>query len=146
MTVEEIMTSDPECCSPASSLPEVAQLMVACDCGEIPVCDASGKPVGVVTDRDIVCRVVAKGQDPSRTVARDCMSTPVITATPDMDVDECVRLMEENQVRRLPVVDEGGICCGMVAQADLARKAPRETTIEVVEKVSEPRAAAGGQA
>jgi CBS domain-containing protein len=107
------------------------------------VCDEAGKPIGVVTDRDIVCRVIAQGKNPADLKAADCMSKSVITATPDLDVADCARLMEQYQVRRLPVVDEQGVCCGMVAQADLARKAPRETTIEVVEEVSKPGAAGG---
>jgi CBS domain-containing protein len=144
MTVKDVMTANPDCCTPESSLQEIARLMVECDCGEIPVCDESNKPVGVVTDRDIVCRVVAKGQNPSDLTARDCMSGPVVTATPDVSIEDCARLMEQYQVRRLPVVDESGTCCGMIAQADFARKAPRETTIEVVEKISEPSGMAVG--
>src|SRR5207244_11693626 len=66
MTVEYIMTCDPECCSPSTSLADVARLMVECDCGEIPVCDDSQKPIGVVTGRAIVCRVVAEAQEQRR--------------------------------------------------------------------------------
>jgi CBS domain-containing protein len=138
MHVKDIMTERPTCCAPGTTMREVAEMMVAEDCGEIPVCDESGKPVGVVTDRDIVCRLVAKGKNPLELRAEDCMSSPTITAFPDTSLDECARLMEQYQVRRLPVVDENGVVCGMVAQADLARKGPRETGIEVVERVSEP--------
>lgn len=144
MYVKDVMSTNPVCCSPDTAIAECARMMVAQDCGEIPVCDESGKPVGVVTDRDIVARMVAKDRNPINATVHDCMSAPVVTATPDMEIDDCVRLMEQYRVRRLPVVDAGGRCCGMVAQADLARKAPRETTIEVVEKVSEPTVAAGG--
>lgn len=146
MDVGSIMTANPECCRPDTSLREVAQLMVAGVCGEIPVCDAAGKPVGVVTDRDIVCRVVAKGRNPAELAAGDCMSRPVVTAIREMAIEDCARLMEQYQVRRIPVVDDQGKCCGVVAQADLARKAPQATTIEVVERVSSPSpdSSAGG--
>jgi len=137
MDVLEVMTPDPECCSPDSSLREVAEMMVEFDCGEIPVCDDKGVPLGVVTDRDIVCRVVATGLNPNELAASDCMSSPVVTTTPDTSVDDCARIMETHQLRRIPVVDEDGVCCGIVAQADLATKA-REAVTDVVEKVSQP--------
>ena len=138
MRVKDIMSSDPICCAADTSLREVAEKMVEFDCGEIPVCDERGKPIGVVTDRDIVCRLVAKGHDPLTAKAEDCMSEPVVTASPDMAIDDCARLMEQYQVRRLPVVDDQGVCCGIVAQADFARRGTRDTAAEVVERVSEP--------
>ena len=138
MQVREIMSDNPACCAPDTSLVEVARMMVEQDCGEIPVCDAARKPIGVVTDRDIACRLVAKGKDPTKATAEDCMSTPVVTVRPESTVDECAQLMEQYQLRRLPVVAKDGECCGMIAQADLARKAPRSTSAEVVSKVSEP--------
>ena len=138
MRVEDIMSRDPVCVGPNATLREVAEKMVEYDCGEIPICDKSGKPIGVITDRDIVCRVVAKGHDPLESRAEDYMSDPVVTTTPGTSLDECVRLMEQYQVRRLPVVDDGGICCGMIAQADVARHANRDTIAEVMEHVSEP--------
>ncbi len=138
MRVKDIMSADPVCCTPSSSLREVAEMMVAYDCGEIPLCDEAGKPLGVVTDRDIVCRLVAKGRDPLESTAEEIMSTPVVTAHPDMTLDDAARLMEQYQVRRLPVVDDGGVICGIVAQADVARRGPRDAIVEVIERVSEP--------
>jgi CBS domain-containing protein len=138
--VSEVMTPDPEVCAPTTTLREVAQLMVECDCGEIPVCDEQGIPLGVVTDRDIVCRVIALGKDPGGLVAEDCMSSPVITAALDTSLEDCAQLMEHYQLRRVPVVDERGVCCGIVTQADLATKGARDAVAEVVEKVSQPNA------
>jgi CBS domain-containing protein len=138
MQVRDIMSPNAKCCTPNASLVEVAQMMVEQDCGEIPVCDEQKKPVGVVTDRDIVCRLVAKGREPTELTAQDCMSSPVVTVTPDTAIEDCARLMEQYQLRRLPVVAKDGACCGMIAQADLATKGPRDTSIEVVSKVSEP--------
>ena len=144
MQVREIMSTKAKYCSPSASLVEVAQMMVEQDCGEIPVCDDRGKPVGVLTDRDIVCRLVAKGKEPTTLTAEDCMSSPVVTVTPDTTIEDCARLMEQYQVRRLPVVAADGGCCAMIAQADLAIKGPRDTSMEVVSKVSEPNVFASG--
>lgn len=138
MQVRDIMTANPACCSPETPLQDVAKLMTDHDCGEIPVLDERGRPVGVVTDRDIACRAVAQGKDPSQTTAREVMSAPVVTATPEEDVDDCCHRMEENQIRRVPVVDEAGACCGMVSQADIARQAPEHEVAEVVRDVSRP--------
>ena len=138
MQVKEIMTRDPACCAPETNIRDVAKMMATNDCGEIPVLDESRRPIGVVTDRDIACRVVAEGRDPGKTNARDAMSSPVITATPEDNVAECLDKMEENQIRRVPVVDESGACCGMVAQADIARAASEGDIAELVRDVSQP--------
>jgi len=141
MQVEDLMTREPACCSPETPLPEVARKMVTHDCGEIPVVDAQRKPVGVVTDRDIATRTVAQDRNPLELTARDCMSSPVVTVTPETSVEDCCRTMEEHQVRRVPVVDEDGGCCGMVAQADVADHAPSKQTAEVVREISRPTGA-----
>jgi CBS domain-containing protein len=140
MQVKEVMTANPACCTPDTPLPAVAKLMVDNDCGEIPVVEnkESNIPVGVVTDRDIVCRTVAKDKNPLELTAADCMSTSIVTVTPDTSVEECCRIMEEKQIRRVPVVDAKGACCGIVALADLAREARSGVAGEVVKEVSEP--------
>ena len=138
MNVRDIMTKDPVCCGPGTTIPQVARLMVDCNCGESPVVDANGVLRGVVTDRDIACRVVAKDKNPLQTTARDCMSSPVVTVTPDTSLEECCEAMEINQVRRLPVIDGRGTCCGIVAQADIARRAPMDQTAHVVKDISRP--------
>jgi CBS domain-containing protein len=144
MEVKDIMTPDPACCPPDTTLQRVAEMMVENDCGEIPVVEsaASMKPVGVITDRDIVCRTVAKGLNPLTLTASDCMTTPCVTVTPDTPLEECCRLLEENQIRRVPVVDASGACCGIVALADIARNAAKRDAGEVVREVSEPSASA----
>lgn len=140
MQVKDVMTENPACCTPETPLPEVARLMVENDCGCIPVVETreNMKPVGVVTDRDITCRVVAAGKNPQELTARDAMTAPAVTVTPEMDLDDCCAVLEEQQIRRVPVVDESGGCCGMVAQADVAEHAPERETAEVVKKVSRP--------
>jgi CBS domain-containing protein len=138
MQVRDIMSTSVVCCSPETSLPEVARMMVEHDCGEIPVVDASGVPMGVVTDRDITCRTVAEDKNPLDMSAGDCMTTPCVTVTPETTLEACCETLEKNRIRRVPVVDETGACCGIVAQADIALHAPRNETVEVVKKVSEP--------
>jgi CBS domain-containing protein len=144
MQVKDVMTPDPACCTPDTTLRRVAEMMVENDCGEIPVVEdmASMKPVGVITDRDITCRAVAKGLNPLVMTASDCMTTPCVTVTPDTPLDECCRVLEENRIRRVPVVDGGGACCGIVALADIARHARKRETAEVVREVSEPTSSA----
>src|SRR4030095_3784728 len=139
MQVKDIMTKNPACCTPDTNLQEVARLMVERDCGESPVVQSkeSMKLVGVITDRDITCRTVAEGKNPLELTAGDCMSSPCVTVTSEMSVEDCCQVMEENQVRRVPVVDENGVCCGIVAQADIAQHASKEETAKVVKRVSQ---------
>jgi CBS domain-containing protein len=138
MKVKEIMSKDPACCTRETSLQDVAVLMVEHDCGEIPVVDSmeSKRPVGVVTDRDITCRTVALGKNPLELRARDCMSSPAVTVTPETSVDDCCNVMEENQLRRVVVIDASGCCCGIVSQADIAEHGSKGEAGEVVKEVS----------
>ena len=138
MQVKEIMTKSPACCTPDTPVQQVAQEMIKHDCGCIPIIESDARPkvVGMITDRDIVCRAVAKGENPQFLTAAACMSTDVITATPEMDMDTCCQLMEEHQVRRIPVVDTLGFCRGIVAQADIAQVCQPDKTAEVVRDIS----------
>jgi CBS domain-containing protein len=130
------MTPDPACCTPGTSVDEVAKLMVQNDCGEIPIVDASDRVIGVVTDRDIVCRVVARGRNPIGHTAEECMSRSVVTVAPDTPVEEVVATMERHQIRRVPVVADGGSCAGIISQADLARAGLEHVVAELVREVS----------
>ena len=141
MQVREIMTDRPACCSPETSMRDAAKLMAECDCGEIPVVDERGHLIGVVTDRDIACRGVSQGKD-ALTPVREVMSSPAVTAKPDMSLDECCRLLEEKQIRRIPVIDGGGKVCGIVSQADIALNASEHETAELLRDVSRPTAEA----
>ena len=133
---KEIMTPGPQCCSADTALNEVANLMVEADCGEIPVTDASNRLIGVITDRDIVVRVVAKGKNPSTVKAGDCMTEPVVVVNEDTSLADVISVMEENQIRRVPVVDSTGCCCGIISQADVALCADKTETGEMVREVS----------
>lgn len=129
------MTAAPQCCSRETTLNEVANLMVEADCGEIPVTD-NNRLVGVITDRDIVCRVVAKGKNPSAVTAAECMTEPVVTVNEDTTLEEVLSLMEDKQIRRVPVVDASGGCCGIISQADVALTARESQVGELVREVS----------
>lgn len=144
MEAHEIMTRDPACCTPDHTVQEAARLMQDHDCGCIPVVDDGRRVVGVVTDRDLACRCLAAGLGPDTSVA-EVMSLSPSCCAPDDDIQYVERIMEERQVRRVPVVDARGECVGMVSQADVARAADRSAQVSdrevarLVERVSEPR-------
>ncbi len=144
MQAKDMMTADPACCTADTALPEVARMMVDQDCGEIPVVEntSSKVPIGVVTDRDIVCRTVANGLNPLDLTAADCMSKPAVTVTPDISLEECVRIMEEKLIRRVPVVDDRGSCVGIIALADIALHTGKNVAGHIVKEVSEPTSSA----
>ena len=119
MLINDVMTRYPAYCRPDDSVESVAKLMFERDCGVIPVCKGR-KVVGVVTDRDITCRGVAAGTIASKAPVSEIMSSPVYCVHDHDDVQAAVDLMEEKQVRRLPVLDEDDDLVGIVAPSDLA--------------------------
>jgi CBS domain-containing protein len=147
-SVEDLMTPDPACCTPDDPVTVAARLMIEHDCGAIPVVEDanSRKLVGIITDRDIVVRVVAEDNDPAEMPVELVMSTDLVKIGTGTGVEECAQLMAENRIRRLPVVDEAGRLVGIVAQADLARASAQQPELEedlaeMLEEVSEPAAA-----
>ena len=118
LKVRDIMTRNIAYVNPMSTVAEAAQLMQKHNVGSIPVCDRNGV-VGIVTDRDIVVRNVAHGQNPSDTAVKDVMTSQVTTVTPDMEVSEVSGLMAKNQIRRVPVV-ENNMIVGMLSLGDIA--------------------------
>ena len=132
----DVMTSNPACCTPETPLEQVAKLMIQHDCGEIPVIDSAEQVVGVVTDRDIVCRTVAQGKNPLAYTAEICMSDPVITVFEDTALAEVLATMEKHQIRRLPVVDNEGRCAGMISQSDVAWIGGEHQVAELVREIS----------
>lgn len=138
MKVEEIMTKEPACVTLETSLHDVAQLMMDYDCGCIPVFEEEGdkKPIGVITDRDITIRTVAHNKNPLNMIVGEAMSDNIITVTPETSLEDCCQVMERNQIRRVPVVDEEGNLQGIVAQADIAQQASAKETAELVKDIS----------
>jgi CBS domain-containing protein len=138
MQVQDIMTTNPACCEAGDSLQDAVRLMIDYDCGEIPVVDDRDEciPIGVITDRDIVCRSIGKGLNPLEMTVSDCMSTPLVSVKPENTLDECYRVMEENQIRRVPVVASGGKCIGIVSLADIALNVSKADSGEILQEVS----------
>ena len=118
------------------SIEEAAQIMELEDVGSLPVVDADGRLLGIVTDRDIAVRAVSRGRDPSTPVG-DVASNDVITVTPEDDLDAALDQMARHRVRRLPVV-HGDMLVGMLAQADVARNGNDKSVGEVVALISTP--------
>jgi CBS domain-containing protein len=136
-SVKDVMTSNPTSVVADNPVVEAARIMKEKDVGIVPVVEG-GRLVGTVTDRDIAVRVVAEGKDPQSVRVREIASTDVVTVDPQQNLDEALRLMASHQVRRLPVVEEGGKLVGIVAQADVAREANDKQTGELVEEISQP--------
>lgn len=138
MKIQDVMTRDPRSVTPQTPAREAAQIMKDEDVGIIPVVEGA-RLVGVVTDRDLALRIVAEGRDASATV-RDVMSSGrIATCRPDEDLDRVMETMAKEQVRRIPIVDERGSLVGIVAQADVVRKAKDDQKAEeTVERISEP--------
>jgi CBS domain-containing protein len=142
MKISDLMTKDPACCTKETTLKEAANMMIDCDCGQLPVCDSKdgNNVLGVITDRDIVCRAVAEGKDMNKTTVGECMSTPAVTGQTNMSLDDAIALMEFNMIRRLPVMDNDGCVCGIVSISDIACKSDSNKVDEVVREVSKPTA------
>jgi len=142
MNLQNVMTSDPACATPTTPIADVARMMVANDCGLLPVVNdlESRQLVGVISDRDIVVRAVAQGRDPATLNTAALMTKPGLSATCDTDLTDCCEMMESNQIRRLPVLDDQGKVCGIVSLADLAQREHDPVLIaEVVREVCAPR-------
>jgi CBS domain-containing protein len=139
VAVSQVMTPDVLCATADTPLGEIAQLMRDNDCGAIPIIDGTEtlRPIGIVTDRDITVRAVAEGQNPLTLTARAVMSEGAVTISPDADLEECLDLMEENQLRRIIVVDDDGAVVGLVAQADIVEWASEDEAGELLSEISE---------
>ena len=133
--VHEVMTDRPRCVTPETPISEAAQLMESEDVGSLPVLDGD-QLAGVVTDRDIVVRAIAKGKDPRGMPVREISTRDPVTVRADEDLSEALKLMASYQVRRLPVVDEENRLVGVLAQADVALEAKEKAVGEVVEAIS----------
>ncbi|MHC1682182.1 MAG: CBS domain-containing protein [Clostridiaceae bacterium] len=118
MNIKDIMTKSPVCVKSNDTVEKAATLMKEHDVGSIPVCEGSNV-VGMVTDRDITLKSVAGGKDTKNQKISEVMSTKVITGNPNMSLDEASKLMSQNQIRRLPIVDNNNLV-GVVALGDLA--------------------------
>ncbi|MDB5560590.1 MAG: inosine-5-monophosphate dehydrogenase [Hyphomicrobiales bacterium] len=139
MKVRDAMHKGVTWVEPTTSVQALARDMRDEDIGSIPIGE-NDRLVGMVTDRDIICKGVADGADLSTLTARDVMSGPILYCRADEDVDDAVRLMEANKVRRLPVIDENKRMIGMLSLGDIASVGNRELAGEVVQAVAEHHA------
>ena len=137
----EVMTREPACCEPGDSVSRVAGIMKREDVGSVPVVESheDKKLIGIVTDRDLVVKILADGADIERATARDAMTPNPASCHESDPIDQAVKLMSERQVRRMPIVNDQGRLTGIIAQADVATRVSRDaTTGELVEAISEP--------
>jgi CBS domain-containing protein len=142
MRVKHVMTKNPSCCVPSDKAPKAASIMRDEDTGIVPVIDneQSQRIVGVVTDRDLCMNVVAEGRDPNTMAVDACMTTTVVTCSPNDAVEKATELMKQNQIRRVPVVDEERRLQGIVSMADLVERGDVKMaeTHDTLKKVSAP--------
>ena len=136
MKVSEVMTTNVATVRPDQTAQEAASFMLSADAGSIPVTDGD-KLIGMITDRDIAVRGVAKGHGPD-TPVRDLMTSGLICARVDDDVEEVAMRMSDAQVRRLPVIDESENLVGIVSLGDLSRETDGEEAHHALDGISQP--------
>jgi len=136
MKISEVMTRDVQTVRPDQPVQQAASFMLSADAGSIPVTDGE-RLIGMITDRDIAVRGIAKGYGPD-TPVRELMTDDVICAREDDDADAVATKMSSAQVRRLPVIDDQERLCGIVSLGDLSREADEDCAAEALQGVSEP--------
>ena len=134
-TARDIMSNDVECVSENDSVLDAAKRLAELDVGAMPICGEDDRLKGMITDRDIVVKVLAKGKDPSSTKVGELGEGKPVTIGADDSIEEALKTMSEHQVRRLPVID-GHELVGIVSQADVARNLDDEKTGDLVEAIS----------
>lgn len=134
-TAKDLMTSGCECIGEGASVADAAVRLAELDVGAMPICGDDDKLKGMITDRDIAVKVVAQGKDPGQVKAGELGEGPPVTVDVDASAEQVVKAMEENQVRRVPVLENKRLV-GIVSQADVARKLSDQKTGAVVEAIS----------
>jgi CBS domain-containing protein len=134
--IRDVMTSNPCTIDADKSVAYAAKMMREEDVGVAPIVEGD-RLVGMLTDRDITVRVVADGKDPEQVRVKEVASSQLVIVNPQQDLDEALRIMAKHQIRRLPVVEEGGRLVGVVAQADIAREGDDAATGRLVEEISQ---------
>jgi CBS domain-containing protein len=134
--IAEVMTQRPRAVTAQMTVREAARLMDEEDVGSLPVVDEGERLIGIVTDRDVAVRVVGRGLDADNTPVVEVATRDVVAVTPDHDLDDALRVMAKEQVRRVPVVMNENQLVGMLAQADVAKVGKEKETGELVEAIS----------
>jgi CBS domain-containing protein len=135
MKVKDAMHKGAEWVPPTTTVVELAKLMVKHDIGAIPIGE-NDKLIGMVTDRDIVCRGLSNGKDLSKLTAREVMTPNIVWCRDDEDLDDATRIMENKKVRRLPVIDKNKRMVGMLSLGDLSHAGKSKLSGEVLQAVS----------
>ena len=136
MQISKIMHAPAEWVEAATPVPEIARRMKAADIGALPV-GRDDRLIGMVTDRDLALRVLAEGRDPAQTTAEQVMTAGIIWCLTTQTVEDATQLMEQKQIRRLPVIDEKKRLVGMLSLGDIADAMPRQLLGEVVNAVAD---------
>ena len=139
--VRDVMTAGPVCVTPDTPVSVVAEVMESDNIGSVPVVE-NDLLKGMITDRDIVIRAIAKGKDPRGMPVREIYSHDVIAVTPDDKLKDVVSIMSDKQIRRIPVVDKEQHLVGVISQADIALEGNDKAVGEMVEEISKPAARA----
>ena len=137
MQVSDIITRDVETIGPDTTVKEAAQRMRSADIGSLPVCDGR-RLIGMVTDRDITIRVTAEGRDAASTPVQEAMTPDVAFVFEDQDVQEAAKIMQERQIRRLPVISRDRQLVGILALGDLAVAGDDRTSGDTLQQISQP--------
>ena len=140
MKIRDVMTPEPICCIPTDSAQSVARTLCEQNVGSMPVVadHDSRKLIGMITDRDLCCTVIAESLDPKSTSIDGLFSDQPVSCREGVNVNECERLMQEHQIRRVPIVDGNDRVIGIVAQADLALLEDAEKVKKTVAEISKP--------
>jgi CBS domain-containing protein len=139
MKCSEVMTDNPVCCLPNDSVSQAARVMRREHIGPVPVIsdERTREIICIVTDRDLAIKVVAESRDPNRTPVGDVMTHTIVVCREDDDLSSAIATMEEYQIRRIPVIDQGGRIVGIISQADVATRLHEPAkTAETVEEIS----------
>jgi CBS domain-containing protein len=135
MKVKDAMHKGAEWVAPSTTVHEIAKLMAKHDIGSVPIGE-NDKLIGMVTDRDIVCRGLANGKDVTKLTARDVMSPTIVWCRDDEDLEDAMRIMEAKKIRRLPVIDENKRMVGMLSLGDISHAGKSKLSGEVLQAVS----------
>ncbi|MGR0319411.1 CBS domain-containing protein [Agromyces sp. ZXT2-3] len=133
----DLMTPEPVCVKEGQTLAEAARMLRDLDVGSMPICGDDDRLKGMLTDRDIVVKCIADGGDPKTVTAGELAEGTPVTIGAGDDIREALKMMQEHQIRRLPVID-GHDLVGIIAQADVARALSDGATAETVEEISQP--------
>jgi CBS domain-containing protein len=139
MIVRDVMHEGCTCIGEGETVHEAARVMERLDVGALPICGEDERLRGIITDRDIVVKVLGRNRDPRMTLAGELAQDRLAHVTADAPIEEALRLMRERKVRRLPVIDSDKRLCGMIAEADLATHVPAEVFAELIAAIASAR-------